>query len=946
MRLKLDSKPNQQKKRLSLRLKATLLAVAISTLPVLGVGTTAYIVVSNLTRQEIEKSEKRLATEVQNHLNQYMWERFGDIQIMATLDIFTNPTLRQNTTNEEKNTALEQFLKAYPIYDNIAVFNIKGDPIAQTQGAALGNQLNSPYFQDALSSQKPILSQPLISNNSETFSIYSAAPIKDKFTGEIIGIISARVPVNKLSDLIKSLQPQLSKSYYLIDGAGKVFFSPKGQYLNQVNSQVAKPNPTQISYQGKPIEEIFPDIKLLREVQSTSSILSVNSVTQTKKLITYIPPNSLPGLPDLNWSVVLASDAAVLFAAQRQQLLILLIGIGFTIVIVLAVSTYLVNRAIRPLVASAQAVEKIGQGELDTRIPVKGNDELATLGTNINGMADQLQDVLQAWQQKSEQLKQHNDVLSDLALNQAVIQGNAKLAAKAFTEAIAQTLNLERVGIWLYNSNGSNLTCLDQYDLSLQQHCISPLLDLDQSSKYFQLLQTKSFIVINDVQTNPVTYPLVAAGLLSLDTQLLVSAPIQIAERVVGLIRCDHVNTSRSWQEEEQTFVTSVANLVSIVVENDFLQQEVTHLLDVVSNVEEGDLTAKAHVSNRITGLVADTFNQLIERLADVLQQVLKVAHQASQEATQQKTLVETVATNAEQQAHDVSQVLDLTEQVEQAAQGSAARAKASNESLQTVSTTLALGQEAIASLTQGIAVLQEGTDRIMQRVKSLGEFVGLADQFVQNQSQIAFSTQTLSMNASLVAARASQQRDPKQFVIVAREFDSIAAQVSKLAQQTSEGLTNLERQSAQIYSVVSTVDSDVQSLGELVKQLTTGVEQSHQAFNHVQAVTVEAIQAGAVVNDFSHKIVEASQTTADVVRDIAELANKTAALTQIARERSDQMDLLSVELLQTVQFFQLPEATEDDSVALLPTADHIQTEEITLNIAAQEVTSSQVLPA
>ena len=66
---------------------------------------------------------------------------------------------------------------------------------------------------------------------------------------------------------------------------------------------------------------------------------------------------------------------------------------------------------------------------------------------------------------------------------------------------------------------------------------------------------------------------------------------------------------------------------------------------------------------------------------------------------------------------------MGLTEQVEQAAQGSAARARASNESLQTVSTTLMQGKEAIASLTEGIAVLQEGTDRITQRVKTLGEF-------------------------------------------------------------------------------------------------------------------------------------------------------------------------------------------------------------------------------
>lgn len=297
----------------------------------------------------------------------------------------------------------------------------------------------------------------------------------------------------------------------------------------------------------------------------------------------------------------------------------------------------------------------------------------------------------------------------------------------------------------------------------------------------------------------------------------------------------------------------------------------------------------------------------MIERFAYVLNQVLVAAHEVSESANQQKALVETVATNAEQQAQAVTQVLGLTEQVEHAAQGSAERVKVSNESLQTVSSTLVMGQEAIDALTQGITVLQEGTNRIVQRMKTLGEFVGLADQFVQNQSQIAFVTQTLSLNASLVAARASEQRDPRQFVVVAREFDSIADQVNKLAQQTSEGLTNLEQRSAQIHNAVSAVDGDVQSMGELVRQFTTGVEQSNQVFQTVQIITGEAVQAGIAVNQFSQQIVEAAQATAHVMRDITGLATQTATLTQSARERSDQMDSLAAQLLQTVQFFQLP---------------------------------------
>ncbi len=962
------SKRNWQSrwKGLSLQLKATLLAVTLSTLPAIGIGTTIYIVVNRLNQQEIEKSEQHLATEVQNHLNQYMWERFGDIQIMANQDIFTASDRRQKTTTEEKAQALEQFLKAYSIYDSIAVFDLKGNPIAQTKGTPLGNHSDRSYIQHALSTQGPVLSQPVISTSSGIFSVYSAAPIKDKATGEIIGTIRARIPISKFSDLIKALQPQQSKSYYLIDASGNVFYGPEGQYLSRVNSNGAEITNSKAAYQEKPIEAIFPAIRLLKVVQSTGSTFGVNSATQTRQFLTYIPPNSLLGLPDLNWSIVLASDASVLFAAQKQQLLILVIGTGLTVVIISALSGYLINRAIRPILASAQAVEKIGQGELDTRIPVKGEDELATLGININRMAAQIQEQQITLQQKALQLKQQNDRLSELARNEAVIQGNAKAAARTFTEAIAQTLNLERVGIWLYNSDHSNLICLDHYDLSLQEHVNAALLSVDNLPEYFLglflALKTESFIAVNDVQSNPATRALVARQLVSPDTQLLVSVPIQIADRMVGFIQCEEVKISQTWQSDKQTFVTSVANLISIVLESEFLQQEVSHLLDVVSKVEEGDLTTQAQVSDRITGLVADTLNRFIERLAEVLDQVVRAAHQVSQGAYQQTELAETVATNAEQQAQAVTQVLGLTEQVENAAQASAQRATTSNESLQTVSTTLMQGQEAINALTQGINVLQEGTDRIVQRMKTLREFVGLADQFVESQNQIAFITQTLSLNASLVAARASEQRDPRQFVVVAREFDSIADQVSKLAQQTTEGLTILEQQSTQIHNVVSAVDGDVQSLGDLVKQFTTGVEQSNQVFDRVQIVTAEAVQAGEAVEHFNQEIVDAAQITATVMQDIAGLANKTAALTQMARKRSEQIDLLSAQLLQNVQFFQLPLAMGDGSEAqvgsdsaglailepsaLRQAAERSQPEEITLTISTQEVPSSQVFPA
>ena len=48
------------------------------------------------------------------------------------------------------------------------------------------------------------------------------------------------------------------------------------------------------------------------------------------------------------------------------------------------------NRAVKPIQEAAKVVEKIGLGDLDSRLEVVSEDELGVLSSNINGMAEQL----------------------------------------------------------------------------------------------------------------------------------------------------------------------------------------------------------------------------------------------------------------------------------------------------------------------------------------------------------------------------------------------------------------------------------------------------------------------------------------------------------------------------------------------------------------------------
>ena len=406
-------------------------------------------------------------------------------------------------------------------------------------------------------------------------------------------------------------------------------------------------------------------------------------------------------------------------------------------------------------------------------------------------------------------------------------------------------------------------------------------------------------------------------------------------------------NATRLRSEPKTPSEEASAQVHQSFVETELIEAEVGDLLDVVSSMEEGDLTIEAQVNDRATGLVADTLNRLREKLVEIISSVLGTAQQVAQGASDLEELARTVVLNTAEQAQSVAQGQALTEQVAMIASRSAAQVNVANQSLQEVRDTVASGQTAINTLTESISVLQTGSAQIVQRMKTLGEFVGLAEQFVQDQGQIASLTQVLALNATLVAARAAEQKDPKQFAGVAREFEAIAGQVNDLATQTNDGLTVLQQRTSQIQTVVTAIDVEVQNLSGLVSGFTTGVESSQSAFNSIQVATEEVVQIGQTITESSTEIAEAADSTADYISEISKLADRTADLTRSARQQAEAMGNQAQQLLQGIRFFRLPDVTVPVATApqAVETASTEKTEEIAPSTSINSLLDSSTKP-
>ena len=67
-----------------------------------------------------------------------------------------------------------------------------------------------------------------------------------------------------------------------------------------------------------------------------------------------------------------------------------------SLTVVLALITWLVTRqVVRPIVTVSYAAERIADGNLDERIPVRGSDEVSALEASFNAMAESLQDQIE-----------------------------------------------------------------------------------------------------------------------------------------------------------------------------------------------------------------------------------------------------------------------------------------------------------------------------------------------------------------------------------------------------------------------------------------------------------------------------------------------------------------------------------------------------------------------
>ncbi|MCS7271485.1 MAG: GAF domain-containing protein, partial [Gemmataceae bacterium] len=136
-------------------------------------------------------------------------------------------------------------------------------------------------------------------------------------------------------------------------------------------------------------------------------------------------------------------------------------------------------------------------------------------------------------------------------------------AFQRICEIAADTLEVERVGVWLLSEDRSQLRCVNLFERSRREHSVGPALNVADFPVYFAAIRERRALPCELVQSDPRALELRDSYLVPLGITSMLDAAIFRGEEVIGVVCHEHVGPPREWPTELRDFAMSVADAVA-----------------------------------------------------------------------------------------------------------------------------------------------------------------------------------------------------------------------------------------------------------------------------------------------------------------------------------------------------------------------------------------------
>jgi signal transduction histidine kinase len=225
-----------------------------------------------------------------------------------------------------------------------------------------------------------------------------------------------------------------------------------------------------------------------------------------------------------------------------------------------------------------------------------------------------------------EEIRSYEEHLLRMAKSTHLFAGDLSVSLGEIAAAGASALDVERVSIWFFDDDKTQIVCADLYEKSNHKHSTGGVIKAKHYPIYFAAIGEGRVIAAHDAVNDPRTSEFAGAYLKPLNISAMLDAPIHLRGELVGIICHEHIGAHRLWSTSEMVFGASMADYVALSMEaNDRAHAEQALRREIESRASKerlaalGEMSAVvAHEVRNPIGAIYNTIACLRRIIADV----------------------------------------------------------------------------------------------------------------------------------------------------------------------------------------------------------------------------------------------------------------------------------------------------------------------------------------
>jgi PAS domain S-box-containing protein len=201
----------------------------------------------------------------------------------------------------------------------------------------------------------------------------------------------------------------------------------------------------------------------------------------------------------------------------------------------------------------------------------------------------------QALREREQRQQRYAALFAELINRGAFFRGALDENLRSIVSLSARVLQTERVSIWMYSENYSEVRCRCLYKWSTDSFSEGEVLAASEFPSYISSHQVGRVIAARDVRNDPRTSDIPARYFDDHGIQSLLDAPVWMHGRLKALLSFEHIGEKRDWLPDEEQLALTLATYTSFCIEVEerermeaALEKSKERYRDIFENAVEG----------------------------------------------------------------------------------------------------------------------------------------------------------------------------------------------------------------------------------------------------------------------------------------------------------------------------------------------------------------------